>query len=285
MTETQAPVAIEGFRGALLASGDDGYEQSRFTWNAMFDRRPALIARCSGVADVIAGVNYARDNGMLLSAQRRLSSGFSVLTNYTLSKCMTDPATTELTGPSITDPTNPGLDYSACDSDRRHVVNVSVVARVPSLSNAVANALFGSWQVAPLVRWQSGSPYSVTTGVDNALSGTGNQRAVQTSDNIYGDKSVNNYLNIGAFTSPAAGTYSTLKPNAFYGPSRFQNDLALTRNFRLAARQLQFRWEIFNVLNKANFNNPPAALNSTNFGRILTAGDPRIMQFALKFDF
>ena len=69
MTDTQAPVAIEGFRGALLAPGDDGYEQSRFTWNAMFDKHPALIARCSGVADVIAGVNYARDNGMLLSVR------------------------------------------------------------------------------------------------------------------------------------------------------------------------------------------------------------------------
>ena len=235
-----------------------------------------------GQLDDSGRANYS---GMLLSAQRRLHSGLTVLANYTLSKCLTDPATTELTGPSITDPTNPGLDYSACDSDRRHVANISVVARVPSPSNAVLNAVFGGWQVAPLVRWQSGSPFSVTTGVDNALSGTGGQRAVQTSDNIFGDKSVNNYLNIGAFTSPPVGTYSTLKPNAFYGPSRLQNDLAVTRNFHLAAKQLQFRWEIFNVLNKANFNNPTAALNSTTFGRILTAGDPRIMQFALKYDF
>jgi len=224
-------------------------------------------------------------HGMLLSAQRRLKSGLSVLANYTLSKCMSDPATTELTGPTITDPNNPDLDYSACDSDRRHVVNTSVVWLSPSFSNGVVDAVFGDWQVAPLIRWQSGSPYSVTTGVDNALSGMGNQRAVQTSDNIYGDGSVNNYLNINAFTSPAPGTYSTLKPNVYYGPSRLQNDLALTKNFQLQAHRLQFRWEVFNVLNKANFNNPTTALNSTNFGRILSAGDPRIMQFALKYDF
>ena len=97
---------------------------------------------------------------------------------------------------------------------------------------------------------------------------------------------MNNYLNIGGVHARRRpGTYSTLKPNAFYGPSRLQNDLALTRNFTSAAQQLQFRWEVFNVLNKANFNNPTSALNSTNFGRILTAGDPRIMQFAFKFDF
>ena len=53
----------------LLAPGDEGYEQARWTWNAMFDKRPALIARCSGVADVIAGVNFARENGMLLSVR------------------------------------------------------------------------------------------------------------------------------------------------------------------------------------------------------------------------
>ena len=47
--------------------------------------------------------------------QRRLKSSLSVLSNYTLSKCMSDPATTEITGPTIVDPTNPDLDYSYCD--------------------------------------------------------------------------------------------------------------------------------------------------------------------------
>jgi len=92
-------------------------------------------------------------------------------------------------------------------------------------------------------------------------------------------------LNPAAFVSPAAGTYSTLRPNAFVGPSRLQNDLAVSKTFKVAERTLQFRWEVFNVLNHASFNNPVSALNSTNFGRILTASDPRIMQFALKYDF
>ena len=125
----------------------------------------------------------------------------------------------------------------------------------------------------------------MTTGVDNALSGIGGQRAVQVMDDIYGDKTPQNYLTALAFGSPAAGTYSTLKPNAFYGPSRLQNDIGVSKNFNLGQRRFQFRWEIFNVLNTANFNNPTTALNSSNFGRILSAQDPRIMQFAFKFDF
>jgi len=62
---------IDGFkatlRGDLLTPGDPGYDDSRTIWNAMIDRKPALIARCLGVADVVACVNFARDNELLLS--------------------------------------------------------------------------------------------------------------------------------------------------------------------------------------------------------------------------
>ncbi len=224
-------------------------------------------------------------NALLFQMQRRLKSGLSVLSNWTLSRCMSDPATTEITGPTIVDPNNPDLDYSYCSSDRRHVLNFSIVARTPPLENRTMNAFFGEWQLSPLVRWQSGNRSSVTTGVDNALTGMGGQRGVQILDDPYGDGSVNNYLNRAAFTSPAAGTYSALAAFSIVNPSRFQNDLGLMKNFRAGTTNLQFRWEIFNVINYVNYNPPTTALNSANFGRILGAGDPRIMQFALKVDF
>jgi hypothetical protein len=198
---------------------------------------------------------------------------------------MSDPATTEITGPTIVDPNNPDLDYSYCSSDRRHVLNFSIVARTPQLESRTMNAFFGEWQLSPLVRWQSGNRSSVTTGVDNALTGMGGQRAVQILDDPYGDGSVNNYLNRAAFTSPATGTYSTLVPFSIVNPSRFQNDLGLMKTFRAGTTNLQFRWEIFNLINYVNYNPPTTALNSANFGRILGAGDPRIMQLALKVDF
>lgn len=226
-------------------------------------------------------------HGMLLSAQRRLKNNLSVLTNWTLSKCMSDPATTEITGPTIVDPNNPDLDYSYCSSDRRHVFNVSVVARLPEFQNPALRAVLGNWQLSPLVRWQSGNRSSVTTGVDTALTGMGGQRAVQVLEDPYTDgSSPTVYLNRAAFATPAAGTYSTLAPFSVVNPSRLQNDLAVTRSFRLpSGQQMQFRWEIFNVINRVNYDTPVTALNSGNFGRILSAGDPRIMQFALKVDF
>jgi FAD/FMN-containing dehydrogenase len=53
-------------RGELLRSGDAGYDESRALWNGMIDRRPALIVRCLGTADVAAGVIFARDQGIAL---------------------------------------------------------------------------------------------------------------------------------------------------------------------------------------------------------------------------
>jgi hypothetical protein len=164
-------------------------------------------------------------------------------------------------------------------------VNVSVVARTPQFENRVLNAAFGDWQVSPLVRWQSGNRSSVTTGVDTALTGMGGQRAVQILDDPYGTGGPDNYLNRAAFNAPTTGTYSDLRPFSIVNPSRLQNDLAVTRTFHAGTSNVQFRWEIFNVINRVNYNPPTTALNSANFGRILSAGDPRIMQFALKVDF
>ena len=58
---------FEGFSGQLLRKGDAGYDEARSIHNAMIDRRPGLIARCRGVADVQAAVNHARENGLELS--------------------------------------------------------------------------------------------------------------------------------------------------------------------------------------------------------------------------
>jgi FAD/FMN-containing dehydrogenase len=57
----------ERLRGPLLLSGDPGYDDARSIWNAMIDRRPTLIARCLGVADVVTSVNFARESGLSLS--------------------------------------------------------------------------------------------------------------------------------------------------------------------------------------------------------------------------
>ena len=226
-------------------------------------------------------------NGMLLSAQRRLANNFSLLANYTLSHCISDPATTEITGPTYVNPNNRRADRANCDSDRRHVVNVSFVARTPQFANRALNLIASGWQLSGIVRAQSGNYSTVTTGVDNALTGVGGQRAVQLLANPYdANRTVDHYLNRSAFGAPAPGTYSSLGALTILNPGSLQIDTGLSRSFRvLEGQSIQFRWEVFNVPNRLNANAPVTALNNATFGRILSAQDPRIMQFALKYVF
>jgi FAD/FMN-containing dehydrogenase len=59
----------DSLRGPLVQPGEDGYDEARRVWNGMIDRRPALIARCVGVADVIAAVRFARAHELLVSVR------------------------------------------------------------------------------------------------------------------------------------------------------------------------------------------------------------------------
>jgi FAD/FMN-containing dehydrogenase len=68
-----SPDAVEGFasslQGELIRPEDEGYEPAREIWNGMIDRRPALVARCAGTEDVVAAVDFARDNELLLAVR------------------------------------------------------------------------------------------------------------------------------------------------------------------------------------------------------------------------
>ena len=106
------------------------------------------------------------------------------------------------------------------------------------------------------------------------------------SDVFPAQRSLNLWLNPSAFAQPALGTYGNLGIANIQGPSRFTFDTGLTRTFKIReAHSLQYRWEVFNLPNHVNPDNPATALNSVNFGRILGAGDPRIMQMALKYQY
>jgi hypothetical protein len=235
----------------------------------------------------------ARYDALLLSAQKRMSHNWSVLTNYTLSKCMGDPATTEITGATIVNPNDPEADYSYCSSDRRHVWNLSAVFLAPTIQKGILGAIISDWQIAPIIRVQSGNRATITSGNDNALTGMGNQRAVQVSSNVYlSNPTYTNattfvpYLDPTAFAQPTTGTYSTLKPFSVLLPGNLQNDISISRMFRMGGtRRLQFRWEIFNVLNHVNLQTLSTSLTSATFGKLTAADSPRIMQLALKFTF
>ena len=66
-------------RGRLIRPDESGYDEARKVWNGMIDRRPALIVRCAGVADVIAGVDFARLQGLPIAIR---GGNFGVVTSF-----------------------------------------------------------------------------------------------------------------------------------------------------------------------------------------------------------
>ena len=105
-------------------------------------------------------------------------------------------------------------------------------------------------------------------------------------------------LVIGDAANPI-GTFGNSGRNALQGPGALSVDVTLSRSFQIHERiRLEARFEAFNVINRANFDNPTGAINSSNFGLITqtqqppsgslllaSVGDPRILQFALKLHF
>jgi carboxypeptidase family protein len=233
-------------------------------------------------------------NGLLTSIQRRATRGITVNANYTWSHCISDPGgdLSFHTGNPTNAYTNPDsrtFDRGNCTTagqDRRHNFNLSALAETPRFSNPTLRAVASGWRFSPIIKILSGDYLSVTTNVDVALSGTSNQRVNQILPNPYGDKSVSKYLNPAAFALPATGTYGHSGKGAIAGPATWQFDTALSRTFQLRETQkLEFRAEAFNLTNSFRMNDPVTALNSNTFGQVISAQDPRIMQFALKYFF
>ena len=94
------------------------------------------------------------------------------------------------------------------------------------------------------------------------------------------------YFNTSVFVKNAAGTFGNSGKNILRAPRFFGTDVGLLKSNRITERvSTQFRAEFFNVFNKVNFNAPSANLSSASFGQITSAGDPRILQLALKLQF
>jgi hypothetical protein len=152
------------------------------------------------------------------------------------------------------------------------------------------------WRLSGIYRWNTGAYLTAVAGVDRALTGdVGPQRPNQILQNPYGTGF--NWINPAAFAQAPTGTFGNIGTFNLLGPSYWQFDMALSRIFRVRENQnLELRAEAFNVTNGLRKGNPGAAatapfisslpsLNTNIFGLINTAGDPRIMQFALKYVF
>ncbi len=183
--------------------------------------------------------------------------------------------------------------------DARHRLVASASWMLPSLASAATamRAVFGGWQVNAIASHNSGTPFTVSDSANVALqansppiSGFPASRPNLVGDPNGGPHTVDAWLSRSAFErlnlQTQAGQFGNAGRNIARGPGYTNLDLALVRDFRFGGdTRLQFRAEVFNVANHANFGLPVADLNSPNFGRILSAGPARLLQFGVKLLF
>jgi hypothetical protein len=177
--------------------------------------------------------------------------------------------------------------------DVTHVFKFSNIYEIPKFSvNRFADKLINGWALNSIILWQTGFPFSVSSGADNSFTNIGRDRAdflggqAQLSYDRSHNDMINQWFNTALFTPNAAGTFGNSGKNIIRGPRFFNTDFAVIKNTKIMeAASLQFRAEFFNLWNNVNFSAPNATRSSQQFGRITAAGDPRILQFALKLVF
>jgi hypothetical protein len=227
---------------------------------------------------------------MRLTVTRRSGPrGVSVSGNYTISKCegTATPGSFAQIASGYTNPDNPEMDKGTAIRTARSWPMGRWGYMTPESGNRALNVVAANWRLAGIVGIRSGAWLNIITGVDNALNGQIGQRPNKVSDDFYGAKTLDSYLNRAAFAAPAPGTFGNLEYRAVEGPAYWSIDLAVSRIINFGAtRNIEIRLEASNLTNNFNWGAPAVNLNQQQFGRITTnGGAQRIMQFGLKYGF
>jgi hypothetical protein len=232
----------------------------------------------------------ANYNGLLASIEHRFAHNYTLLANYTWSKCLGIAPVNSLGGDVVQDPNNVRGDYGPCTYDVPFLFNTSVVYASHFGNGGLVSHLLSNWSLAPLMRYSSGLPANPTTGKDNSLTGANLDRpnvvaGAQTYTGApHGLKY--QYINPSIYAANAIGTFGNAAHLSLRGPGYFVVDVALSRQFKVREQtSLQVRAEGFNVLNHPNFGLPNGNLSSAAFGTITGAFDPRILQASMKLIF
>jgi hypothetical protein len=277
-------------------------------------------------------LGYSRYNSLQASFSQRNWHGFNMSYNYTFSNChdtnsINRGGTGVGVGPQLENPLNVDDMYGFCDHDVRQNFNIAGLYRAPTFPGP---AVIGrGWELSSVFTALGGRPFTALIGTSDpsgqGLNGSGpSVRADYDGSPIqYHTRNPNQYvvetyttpgqadpcgdfnggaggLPLSPFYVPCPGTVGNSRRNMLRGPGLAQLDMSLIKNTKIGEHvTAQFRWEVYNVLNRANFatfvvnnsittssfatisNTPDVAVGNP----VVAQGGPRSMNFALKFIF
>ncbi len=226
------------------------------------------------VGNPITGCGYASYNALQLSATRRFRGGLTGGFQYQYSR---NKGTTQGSNEAVT--TQNTFDYETeygpNSTDIPHTFNGSIVYQLPG-----QGIWTGGWRVGGIVNARSGVPINVTINRPDTVTIAGaaavnipggNSRGTQRPDLVPGVdpylKDGVRWLNPAAFATPQPGAFGNLPRNFLRGPNFWQVDLTISKDFRFSGNQgIQFRAELFNIVNHLNYENPAAVLPNGTVG-------------------
>jgi hypothetical protein len=241
-------------------------------------------------------------NGFSARVEQRFTRGLSYLVSYTRSKLLDDASSvfdaSILTGPvanyPVADSYNRHLERDYSTGDIPHIFVASAVWEIPVGANrrtrmsGVLGAIVNDWNVSGILTLQSGVPIAVTQATNNnAFAGFGTQRPNLTGDPTLpsDERTTSRWFDTSAFSTAPQFTLGSSSRDPVRGPAYRNVDLALSRQVPIAGRRLEFRAEAFNLTNTPFLGAPNGTFGSAAFGTITSAGDPRVIQVAVKFIF
>jgi hypothetical protein len=282
------------FAGNVVTAGYVGSRGDHVAMNPDINEAPAASGaiqprrRYAGTLPQLAAINVFMSvyetwyDALQVVFQRRLNRGLSFNTHYQLAHAQqTQPLTWDALQVEKTD----------APRDMRHawVGQINYVLPWGQSLTGVARGVLTGWQVNAIANYQTGEPFGVTNLAARANTG-GVDRP-----NMVGDpelpksqRTVDYWFNTDAFVAQPLFTIGDTPATVLHGPPQRRVDLSVFKEFAVGgSRQLQLRYEVYNLTNVANFQNPNGQLGSPAFGSISSTGNstPRQMQFAAKLLF
>jgi hypothetical protein len=256
-------------------------------------------------------------NALWTSFTQKVSHGLQLNASYTYAHSI-DEASRNLQGILTADSTNPFLTRASSDFDVRHRIVANAIYDLPFKGNR----LVSGWEIAPIMSWQTGNPFTIALANSSSINGVSNtvtpivSAPLQTSGNPLGPwisnpgvfvQQAGNCSLTGTTPHPEACVLGNLRRNSVYGPGFANLDLSLVKNTKLVGEKmnLQLRVDAFDALNHPNYGQPgpqsggslvatvpqsgavPASFSTISSTRFPNgdSGSSRQLQFAVKLQF
>jgi len=291
-------------------STENNVNQRRLYSGCTLNGAPPNTCNYASVGE-IAGIANSAYNALETSLRKRFGHGISFLASYTYSRSIDDVSSFNITGSAAQpvagendlaqNPFDLGAERGRSMFDSRHRLVLSYQWAVPfwRQANTWYQHVLGNWQFAGIATVQSGTPFTVFDSTDVSLqgqapeiSGFSSNRPNLVGNPNSGPRTPQEWFNTATFQKVTPNPNSPVQQfgnegrNVVQGPGYGNWDFAAIKTIRvLEGKELQFRGEIFNFLNRTNLRLPDTDISSPTFGQIHSDVGPRVIQVALKFLF